>query len=152
MIIMFKYETRIADLRVDNDLKQKDIAEQLDITRSLYSLWEIGKCDIPLLKINELANFYKVNLDYLLGISNVVTKTERNSINLDLLCKRLKELRIENKLTEENLGNKIGLAQQTYDNYEKGTRIPTTFKVLYIVKYYNISFDYIVGRTDNRNN
>lgn len=147
---MKNIETKFADLRIDNDLTQKDISKKLDVSRSTYSKWEIEANDLDLEMCNKIANFYKVNLDYLLGISNISTKTEKNKINFNLLCNRLRNLRKENNLTQEELGNKIGFAQSTYACYEKGVRIPTTFKLLYIAKYYNVSFDYLVGRSDNR--
>ena len=41
------YIKRLKDLREDHDLKQKQIAELLNITRPQYSLYETGKRDIP---------------------------------------------------------------------------------------------------------
>lgn len=42
------YLKRLKDLREDFDKKQHDIAEFLNITRQQYSLYELGKRDIPL--------------------------------------------------------------------------------------------------------
>ena len=39
--------SRIKDLKEDNDLYQKDIAKVLGVSRSIYSLWEIGAKNIP---------------------------------------------------------------------------------------------------------
>ena len=147
---MLRGETRLSDLRTDKDLKHKDIANILNIKKNTYTQWEIGRNDIPILKLNELANFYKVSLDYLLGISDINTKTENSDINFDLLCTRLKGLRKEKNLTQSELGKSVGFAQTTYTCYENGTSRPTTFKLLYIAKYYNVSFDYLVGRSDSK--
>ncbi len=145
---MRKIETRLAELRIDNDLKQKDIAEQFNIKRSTYSMWEIGKSDLSIEMSNKLANFYNVSLDYLLGISNVKHIKESKDINLDIMCKRLKEIRKEHKITQKILGEKVGFAQTTYTCYENGSRTPTTIKLLYIAIFYNISFDYLVGKSN----
>ncbi len=147
---MLRGETRLSDLRTDKDLKHKDIANILNIKKNTYTQWEIGRNDIPILKLNELANFYKVSLDYLLGISDINTKTENSDINFDLLCTRLKSLRKEKDLTQSQLGKEVGFHQRTYSHYEDGSNKPTTFKLLYIAKYYDVSFDYLVGRSDNR--
>ena len=147
---MLRGETRLSDLRTDKDLKHKDIANILNIKKNTYTQWEIGRNDIPILKLNELANFYKVSLDYLLGISDINTKTENSDINFDLLCTRLKSLRKEKNLTQSQLGKEVGFHQRTYSHYEDGSNKPTTFKLLYIAKYYDVSFDYLVGRSDNR--
>jgi transcriptional regulator with XRE-family HTH domain len=141
-------ETMLAELRLDNDLKQKDVALKLDIEENNYSKWERNVTDIPLDKFNELANLYDCSLDYLIGLTNSKTKSERKTINLNLLSQRLLEMRKGKNLTQEKLSNEIGYPQTTYSNYENGSRIPTIFKLMYIAIYYNISLDYLVGRTD----
>ncbi len=140
---------RIADLRVDHDLKQKDVAGILSTNRSTYSKWEYGINDIPIEKCNELANLFNCSMDYLLGLSNQNNKVLK-SINLTLMCKRLLELRKEKHLSQQELGNAVGFHQRTYSHYEDGSRIPTTFKLYYLALYYNISFDYLVGKSNKK--
>ena len=62
---------RIRDLREDNDLTQKQIAECLLCDQSLYSKYERGERPLPLECAEKLADFYKVSVDYLLGRTNV---------------------------------------------------------------------------------
>ena len=138
----------MAMLRHDNNLKQKDIAKMLNVKENTYSKWEKGSNDIPLEKVNVLANYYNVNLDYLLGISNKVEHSEKLKIDYKKICERLLELRKENHLTQNRLSDKIGFFQTTYSSFETGVRRPTTYKLLYIVNFYNASMDYVVGRTD----
>lgn len=58
---------RIRDLREDADLTQKQIAELLMCDQSLYSKYERGERVLPLELAMQLADFYKVSLDYLVG-------------------------------------------------------------------------------------
>lgn len=58
---------RIRDLREDADLTQKEIAELLMCDQSLYSKYERGERVLPLELAMQLADFYKVSLDYLVG-------------------------------------------------------------------------------------
>jgi len=58
---------RIRDLREDNDLKQKDIAEYLICDQSLYSKYERGERPLPLELADRLADYYGVSVDYLIG-------------------------------------------------------------------------------------
>lgn len=143
-------DTRISELRLDNDLKQKEIATKLNVSENNYSKWERGVTDIPLLKSNELANFYDCSLDYLFGISNKNIKPDNKEINLKLMSKRILSLRKEKNLTQEQVSEYIGFHQRTYAHYEDGSRIPTSFKVYYIAIYYNVSLDYIVGRREKK--
>ena len=61
---------RIRDLREDRDLKQKQIAEFLLCDQSLYSKYERGERELPLRYAIELANYYGVSLDYLVGLTD----------------------------------------------------------------------------------
>lgn len=63
---------RLRDLREDRDLKQFTIAEFLGITRQQYSLYEIGKRDIPAEYIRKLAKFYNTSCDYILEMTNEI--------------------------------------------------------------------------------
>ncbi|MBR1973028.1 MAG: helix-turn-helix transcriptional regulator [Oscillospiraceae bacterium] len=58
---------RIRDLREDNDLKQRQLAEYLNCSQQVYSNYELGQRDIPTDVLIKLANFYNVSIDYLLG-------------------------------------------------------------------------------------
>ena len=66
---MYYYE-RMRNLREDNDLTQKEVAQILDTTQQVYSEYENGIREIPLFKMIMLANYYKVSLDYITGLSN----------------------------------------------------------------------------------
>ena len=58
---------RIKDLRVDSDMKQKELAEYLNVTQSTYSDYENGNINVPIEQLIRLCDFYKVSLDYLVG-------------------------------------------------------------------------------------
>ncbi len=67
---MKTYVDRIRELREDNDLKQKDIAELLSTTQQVYSRYENGTNEMPVRHIITLARYYGVSCDYILGESN----------------------------------------------------------------------------------
>ena len=106
--------------------------------------------DVPLLKSNELSNFYDCSLDYLFGLSNKNIKTDKKEINLKLMSQRILSLRKEKNLTQKQVSEYIGFHQRTYAHYEDGSRIPTSFKAYYIALYYNVYLDYLVGKNDKK--
>ena len=61
---------RIRDLREDNDLTQKELAKVLNCSQQVYSNYELGQRDIPTDILIKLSHFYKVSVDYILGISD----------------------------------------------------------------------------------
>ena len=76
-------DTRITDLREDNDLTQKQISKFLNISQVAYSYYELNKRNIPLELLCKLADFYNTSLDYLLWRTDEITpypkETKSNS-------------------------------------------------------------------------
>lgn len=62
---------RLKEIREDRDIFQKDVANFLNIKQQQYSEYEIGKRLIPINYLSELADFYNVSIDYLLGKTDV---------------------------------------------------------------------------------
>lgn len=62
---------------------------------------------------------------------------------------RLKELRKVNNLTLEQLGKNIGSTKATMSNFETGQKKPSLDMVIKIADYFQVSIDYLVGRTDD---
>lgn len=58
---------------------------------------------------------------------------------------RLKELRISKGLTQEELGNILGVTKASICCYEKGTRTPTLETLFDIVEFFGVSADYVLG-------
>lgn len=56
---------RVRDLREDNDKKQKEIADYLNMQLTVYQRYERGERELPLWAAIKLADFYEVSLDYL---------------------------------------------------------------------------------------
>lgn len=62
---------RIRDLREDNDLKQRQLADYLMCDQSLYSKYERGERPLPLEYAEKLADYYGVSVDYLIGRTDI---------------------------------------------------------------------------------
>ncbi len=60
-------------MREDADLTQQQVAEYLMCDQSLYSKYERGERAVPLELIVKLAQFYKTNVDYLVGLTDKKT-------------------------------------------------------------------------------
>ena len=61
---------RIRELREDNDLLQKHLAEYLHCSQVAYSRYELGARDIPTQVLIDLAKFYNTTTDYILGLTD----------------------------------------------------------------------------------
>ncbi|MDK2920059.1 MAG: hypothetical protein PWQ37_2792 [Candidatus Petromonas sp.] len=66
------------------------------------------------------------------------------------LPKRLRELRKEMNLTQEELANKLNLTKANISKYETGRIEPNIETINFLAKFFNVSVDYLLGRTDVR--
>lgn len=64
------YVTRIRNLREDSDLTQSQIADYLGTSQTMYARYERGANEMPIRHLVKLAEYYKVSLDYLCGLTN----------------------------------------------------------------------------------
>ncbi len=142
----------IKDLRENDNLLQRDIANLLGIKRSTYASYETERDTIPIKHLNKLCNYFNISIDYALGLSKEMKyENLRPEINKELLIERIKTLRKENKLTQIKMASILNISRSTWTGYEQGKyQIPTLY--LYeIAKRYHISIDYLLGKVDQNN-
>ncbi|EAC3356836.1 XRE family transcriptional regulator [Listeria monocytogenes] len=58
---------RISELRNKKGISQLQLAKDLNVSRSTVSMWETNKCAIKNERIIQLADYFNVTTDYLLG-------------------------------------------------------------------------------------
>ena len=63
----------------------------------------------------------------------------------DNFATRLRELRIENNLSQQKLAIEIGVTQKAIDFWEKNINEPKASYIIKLAKYFNVSADYILG-------
>jgi len=68
----------------------------------------------------------------------------------EILSKRLRELRKEKGLSQIQVAIFCDITEKAYQNYELMTREPKLEILIRIADFYNVSIDYLVGRTDIR--
>ena len=62
--------------------------------------------------------------------------------------KRIKEIRMENGLSQQHFGQLLSVSQDTISLWEKGKSVPTTEFLIAIAKKFNVSTDYILCLKD----
>ena len=61
---------------------------------------------------------------------------------------RLRDLREDADLTQDELVKILGMHKTTYTNYEQGKREPPFELIIRLAKLYNVSIDYMAGLTN----
>lgn len=66
-----------------------------------------------------------------------------------MLYKRLRDLREDRDLLQKDIAKVLNCSQVCYSRYESGKRDLPTDVLIKLADFYNVSTDYILGRTDN---
>ena len=69
-IMETSYLKRMRDLREDRDLLQREVAEVLGTSQTMYARYERGANELPVQHLLPLCRFYGVSADYFLGLSD----------------------------------------------------------------------------------
>ncbi len=148
MIIIMLIADNLKNIRVNLNKTQQDMASIINVNRSTYALWETGNNIFPIKRLLLLCDILNLSLDYIFGLID-------NNINIsgkfDIIKakSRLQEFRKDNKITQDRLANKLNTTKAVISGYETGRRIIATPFLYTICKKYDISADYLMGRTDN---
>lgn len=63
---------------------------------------------------------------------------------------RLRELRKEKGLTQQELADFVGISRSTFPLYELGKREPVLTNVIHLAKYFQVTTDYLLGLSDEK--
>ena len=63
---------------------------------------------------------------------------------------RLKDMRDDADLKQETVAKHLGIRQNVYSRYERGERTIPLELLIKLADFYNVSLDYLVGRTQKQ--
>lgn len=78
---MSKFSERFKSLRQSRKLSQQELADKLKISKSSVNMYERGEREPGLETIENIADFFNVDMDYLLGKSPIVNRTLQSNIS-----------------------------------------------------------------------
>ena len=76
---MKRFNNRLKDLRIDNDLTQEEVAQKFFLQTTQYRRYENGEFDLPLEWAKKFAEFYNVSIDYIAGLISTPEKLYRSN-------------------------------------------------------------------------
>lgn len=143
---------KLKEIRISNNIKQKEVAEILNISRSTYGCWENQYGIIPLTKLNTFCNYFKVSLDYVCGLTNQ-NNPNINYIDIDrkLVGQNLKYIRNKNNHSQRFIGEVLKMQHSHYSQYERGKYLITTPIIIEFAKFYDVSIDWLCGKSEEMN-
>lgn len=111
---------RINGLLAEKGIQKKDFYKDCGITSASYSLWNTGKTAPRKKNLNIIARYLGTSTDYLLtGLGEKAPVTEKNEGNMTI-GERIRAIRIRKGLTQQEVGKRCRIAEQTIRQYESG--------------------------------
>ena len=137
-------------IRESYDLTQREMAKLLKIGKSSYNYFETGEHIIPLKHLNNFCNVFHVSMDYVCGLTDMnIPNNKRYKLNTKAIGIKIKKIRIKNKLTQIELAKILNTSQSNISSYESGKTLILTAFIFNFAKHFNVSLDYLTGRSNN---
>ena len=68
---------------------------------------------------------------------------------MSVIGERIKTLRIDKKVTQKEIAEEIGVSPVSVQRFEYGSVRPSLDTIIALADYFNVSLDYLVGRSDD---
>ena len=68
---------------------------------------------------------------------------------MSFFSEKLKTLRTQKQVRQKDIAAAMGVSLRAYQYYETDTKEPTMSNLIALADYFDVSIDYLVGRTDN---
>ena len=142
---------RISSLRNEKKINQRDFAEILGVSNGAVGMWETNKRQPDLETIKNIASFFNVTTDYLLGKSNNKKEKENNHSFFDDMLRytfitRIKEAMNDNNLSLEELAIKTTINTENCQAYLNGKQEPSLENLINLAHELDVSIDYLLGQ------
>ncbi len=103
------FSKRLKELRTSANLTQEELGKNLSVTKSAICGYEKGNRTAPMEMLIAIANYFKVDLDYLVGTENYVVSDDKedygmrmSSLEIELIKELRKHTDLYNKMMEDS--------------------------------------------------
>jgi transcriptional regulator with XRE-family HTH domain len=144
---LHKFSERLQECRRSLSLTQQYVAIFLGITERSFQRYEAGEREPNISGLIRLANLFDVSLDYLCGRTDDIEK--RGEIIYPLFTIRLKELREHQGFDIFEFARICDIDPVDYAKYEIGKTMPDISRVAAFADQFDVSLDYMIGRSDD---
>lgn len=142
---------RLKEIREEKELTKKELAHILNVSDSIYARWENAKDTIPTRRIYQLANYYQINIDYLMGLSNEkLHMISSDNIDMELVSSRIKQVRKDYQETLRVFTKRLNTSSSTWSAYETGKILILGTFLIEVCRVGNYSIDWMLGRSENK--
>ena len=142
---------RIKYIRTTYDMTQIDLAKLFKISKSSISHMEHNDRVIPTEHLIFLSDHLNLSIDYILGLTNQKNYDDRTKgISLENMANHFTQISNDLNVSNIKMGEILNSSESNIRNYKKGKYLILTSFALELSLKYHYSFDYIVGKTNQK--
>ena len=137
----------IFEMRLKYGMTQREVAHHLRIALTVYKLYESGIRPMKIDELNRMSNLIHISLNALLGISENLDFCGNEEIDYKYLKFSLRYIRRINRISQKELAKELKVSVPTVAKLEKHPEDATASYLKAFAEYFDISVDYICGKT-----
>ena len=143
-----EFKQRFLELLEDLDCQKSKIPKLLNIDYNVFmKITEFGIVPKPVI-LMRIADYFDISVEYLLGrtVNSYFVKAE----TVETFLSRYRKLKAEKNLTDYAIAQKLHIATSYTTNWKNKNYIPSIYNLILLSEIFNVSVDYLLGRTDDR--
>ena len=149
---MDNFSERFKSLKLQMDVTYPQIAAHLGLTQRTVKGYASGEIKPDYYKLIALADYFGATLDYLVGNSPFPDYSASEDLTpFPYLCERMKLLRVAKKMDIFDIAESLDISPRSYAGFEAGEVLPRLRTICLIADYFDVSIDYLIGRSDTPN-
>ena len=142
---------RIKELRKKKKVTQQEVAEAIGITRRGFQKWENGESQIKSNNAQQLADYFGVNVGYLLGYDEADQMNNLVNNELENLTQKLNQYREQYDVLKKVLSDKLQYLDKTLreDEFQREDELTTLLAIKALVGNVNRIVEIILSTKEN---
>lgn len=135
------------ELIIENEIKISDISAVTKIAPSLLSRYCRGKVFPSFKNLLSISDFFCCSLDYLFQLTNNKTFNKTGNFNFDY--RRIETLVLKSNKSKNSISKVCGFSNSCFYAWRNGEALPDLVNIYSLAKYFGVSMEYLIGRTDS---
>jgi len=148
------FPIRLKRARKLHGFTQIDVARELLMSQVNISKYETGSNEPDIETIAQLADFYGVTTDWLLGRGenpgkNPISTWDRQQNHTNTFPDKLKKARKKTGLSQEKVAKILKMSKSNIAKYELGQLQPSLETLIRLTVFYGVTSDWLLGLTED---
>ena len=148
------FPLRLKKARNAHGFTQIEVAKELLLNRVNLSRYETGAVEPDIETIAQLADFYGVTTDWLIGRvektdKNPVSTWDRQQGHTESFPDKLKKARKKTGMSQEKVAKILKMSKSNIAKYELGQLQPSLETLIRLTVFYGVTSDWLLGLTED---